>query len=298
MQSPLNYLLQYSTCALCFTILLAGCGAQQRTSKTPPKTPDAGLLGQWSNSYLKNKELVAQKRAIKQKMRDEIPTSNIRDMDYDQLALAKKYYLELEHYERAIKCLERMLTLTAHPTQLNMIRLQLADLFFELGDFKKASKLYVGYLEFYPGTDKREYIEYKAILSHFYITLSADRDQTETQATLALTHSFLENKGFYTTYLQDVQDIQNKCYEKLVGTEMQVCGFYLRRGNTKAAEQRLAYINDNYRRHVPAVEEQLLALETDLCTQKGIPAPDMPAHVQETVVLAQNSQKKSMVDRF
>lgn len=286
--------LHYTTFALLLTILLAGCGAQQQNKKTE----STGLLGQWSKSYLKNKEIVAEQRALKQHVNQQLSTSNIKLMTYDDLIIAKKYYLELGYQDRAIKCLERMVGLTQDPTALNEIRLELADLFFDLGDFEKAGKLYVGYLEFYPGSINREYVEYKAILAHFYITLCSDRDQTETKKTVALTQSFLENGSLYAQYVQDVKEIQAKCYEKLVGSEMQVCGFYLRRGQTKAAEKRLAYINEHYRRHVPSAEGELLALETDLNQQLGKPAPEIPAHLQDNIILAENSNKRSMVERF
>ncbi len=284
-------ILQYSTYTFLFILLLAGCGTQNQK----------GLLSGWSESYRQNKEFVAKQREIRSRMRKELPSSNIKDLNYEQLAAARKYYDELGYPERAVKCYERMLVLSKDPIQLNTIRIEMADRFFETGDFHKASKLYLNFLQFYPGSDKREYVEYKAILSHFYITLSSDRDQTETKTTLALTQLFLEHASIYKEYVQDVKDIQRQCYEKLVGSEMNICAFHLRHGNTKGAEQRLAYINEHYRRHVPALENEILALETNVHTQLGKPLPGMQSLTDDSVILAENAEKstkRAMVDRF
>lgn len=218
------------------------------------------------------------------------------------MVIARTYFDELGYHDRAAKCYERMLTLSKDPIQLNMLRLELADRFFEADDFQKASKLYLGFLEFYPGSDKREYVEYKAILAHFYITLSDDRDQTETKTTLALTQDFLEHESIYKNYTEDVKDIQRQCYEKLANSEMSICAFHLRHGNTKGAEKRLAYINNHLRRHVPTLEPEILALETNVQTEIGIPVPDMPGMAQDSVILADNTNgdtpKRSMANRF
>lgn len=284
-------ILQYSTYTFLFILLLAGCGTQNKK----------GLSSGWSESYRNNKEHIAQQREIRSRMRKELPSTNIKDLDYEHLVAARKYYDDLGYPERALKCYERMLALSKDPIQLNNIRLEMADRLFETGDFHKASKLYLNFLQFYPGSDKREYVEYKAILSHFYITLSSDRDQTETKTTLALTQLFLEHASIYKEYVQDVKDIQKQCYEKLVGSEMNICAFHLRHANTKGAEQRLAYINEHLRRHVPALEPEILALETNVNTLLGKPLPDMQGLNDDSVILAditEKSNKRSMADRF
>lgn len=285
------------------TLLLTGCGGSNKRKKAPRQRPNkTGVFSSWTDSYLKNKETVAQQKALRQKMRDELPTTKINDMTFDQLVIARKYYDELGQHDRAIKCYERLLTLSKDSLQLNSLRLELADRFFEEGNFEKAGKLYTGFLEFYPGSDKREYVEYKAILAHFYLTLSSDRDQTETKNTLALTQDFLAHKDIYTTYSQEVQNIQKQCYEKLTQSEMNICAFHVRHGNNKGAEQRLAYINKHLRRHAPELEHELLALETNVHTAVGLPLPDVQnALQQDNVVLADNdttSSKKHMANRF
>lgn len=103
-----------------------------------------------------------------------------------------------------------------------------------------------------------------------------------------------------------MKDIQRQCYERLVKSEMNICAFNLRHGNTKGAEQRLAYINEHLRKQVPTLETELLALETNLNTQLGKPAPaiENSGLLNDSFILAENTtqesatRKRSMVDRF
>lgn len=290
---------------------MSGCGSSTQRKKivrqpktiVRPQSDKTDILSRWTDSYLKNKEVVAQQKALKQKMKAELPTTNIKDMTYDQLAIARKYYDELGYHERAVKCYERMLLISKDAMELNSLRLELADRFFEEGDFEKAGKLYTGFLEFYPGSNKREYVEYKAILAHFYLTLSCDRDQSETKNTLALTQSFLEHESIYTTYAQEVKDIQKKCYAKLTQSEVEICAFHLRHGNPKGAEQRLAYINKHLRHHAPQLEHEILALETNVHTINRTPLLNSEDPLKkDNVILAENTQedtsKRHMANRF
>lgn len=308
---PYLRMFKYMTSLIFTVLLLAGCGSKSTTKRAHKPHLSTSKLHQadksevvsgWTEAYLNNKEEVAQKRAIKKRMKAELPSTNLKTLSYEQLAKARAYYDELGQHDRAALCYERMLAINKDPMQLNNMRLELADRCFESGDFEKASKLYLGFLEFYPGSDKREYVEYKAILSHFYITLSNDRDQTETKNTLALTQSFLDHGSLYKEYADEVKHIQKQCYEKLTQSEMNICQFHVRHGNSKGAEQRLAYINKHLRRHAPTLEPELLALETSVKGDTAIQIPDMPDFTpHEGVVFADNTDhnpSKRMANRF
>jgi outer membrane protein assembly factor BamD (BamD/ComL family) len=101
------------------------------------------------------------------------------------------------------------------------------------------------------------------------MTLNTDRDQTKTKETIALARDYLEKEDLYTTYAQDVQQIQHASYVKLIECDKEVIAFYLRRNKHKAAENRLAHIKDNYLKYAQEFEPDILKLEIQVADAQG-----------------------------
>ncbi len=157
----------------------------------------------------------------------------------------------------------------------------------------------------YPGSDKVDEVKYKSILCRFYQTLDIDRDQTKTKSTLALANEYLKQPDIFSSYQKDVKDIQKKCCKKLLESEIYVFNFYLKRGNTKAAQTRLDFMREHYMPAVPEVEPELLSLECELATKLGdfervkAKKEELAQRFsnEDTVVVAQN-KKPEYVSKF
>jgi outer membrane assembly lipoprotein YfiO len=193
----------------------------------------------------------------------------IKDLTLPQLKAVRDYSLAVGNLEDAIKYTERWVLEATDPAELKKLRLELADLYFETGKFDRAGALFLQYISAYPGSDQREYAEYKGILCRFYGTLSSDRDQAKTHEAVALSDLYLGRPDINTTYSDEVKNIKMYCCKKLFEHEKMVFNFYLNRGSFKAAEKRLSYIKEHY---VPLLSDQIaevLALDIELARQQG-----------------------------
>lgn len=194
---------------------------------------------------------------------------SVETMSITELRRAKEFALLTDNKQAAIKIIDRMIIVSTDQQEIAQLHLERANLNFDLGRFQKAGKQYEEYLKMYPGSEKIDEVKYKAILCRFYQTLDVDRDQSKTKNTLALANEYLKQPELFITYQADVKDIQKKCCKKLLESEMYVFNFYLKRGNTKAAQIRLDFMKEHYLPAVPEVEPQLLTLEYDLATRRG-----------------------------
>ncbi len=155
-----------------------------------------------------------------------------------ELERGKQYYDALDNKEMAIKYIEEMIKKASDPQQLEHLRLELADNYFELGKFEEANKIYSLYISLYPGSEYRVYAHYQAILCRFYTSLSSDRDQTRTQEALALAQNYLnkahKEQDSYKEYLDDVINIKKLCCDKLYESDLNIFNFYQNKGSLKA----------------------------------------------------------------
>lgn len=293
-----------TTLSIILILLLPGCGPHKKQPSPKAKKQTWGLFTP-STTYRQKKETIQQKQAIKKKMREELP-SRLKDMNEQELKKARAYSLELGYIDMAVKYITRLIIVTQDQALRKKLRLELADIFFERGEFEKAGKLYSQFLEYYPGSEQREYVEYKAILCRFYDTLQSDRDQTKTRETLALTQRYLNKTDVYSQYVQDVQDIQHKSYIKLVESEIDIFHFNLRRKHYKSAEIHLRYIKDHYLSQVQEFEPDILKLEIELAQGQGDMQHAQQKQIelatrfgkQSTITLAQTKQTTDHVTRF
>jgi outer membrane assembly lipoprotein YfiO len=249
-------------------------------------------------------------RKQSKKTKKEKKIRTYQDMDYEELTKAKDLQRERGNITVAIKYLDRMMKLCNDITKLAEHLLEVADLFFEDGQFQKAARLYAEYSSLYPGSDKMEYALYRAICSSFSCILSSDRDQTQTEETVGLTEIFLLQDHF-TQHRDEVKQIQMQCYGQLATSECNVCYFYITRDRFTAAEKRLKKIRSTWLPKVPTLEPNIIALETELTERKEaaellqLKNAELAANKQ---ILAssfakasedgQNKKTKRMTDRF
>ena len=96
--------------------------------------------------------------------KDRLLKKTIRDMTIEELLTAKEYATALGNKELVIKYIkERLIVEIKDPEQLRNLRLELADLYFEKEEMKKATHCYLEYIKFYPVSKSRHYAEYIAI---------------------------------------------------------------------------------------------------------------------------------------
>lgn len=219
----------------------------------------------------------------------------INNMTFDELKEAEEKLMKAGSTSSALKYLEKMVPLCNDLNELKKIMLELADLYFQEGNFEKAGKMYNEFTILYPGCDEAEFALYQAILSSFKLTLDAEHDQTKTQEAKDLALAFLERESF-TTYRKEVKDILNKCEERLFEADFNIFNFYLNIGNYTGqyanATKHLDIIKKSYLdKEIPQIIERVAKLETDLTLVT------MP-HTEKTVVAQKSENKKSFKNRF
>lgn len=168
-----------------------------------------------------------------------------KSLTFDELELNKNIDVKNKNKENAIRYLERMIAICKDQKKICELRLELADLYFDLQFADKASKIYLEYIKLYPGHVNSEYAYFRAINSIFLKTPIPERDQSDTKEIVKLAKEFLA-KDSYKKYRNEVTWILDQCNDKLLLSEINTFNFYLRRKNFKASENRLAYIKEQY----------------------------------------------------
>lgn len=215
------------------------------------------------------------------------------DFEYEELVQAKNVQRTKGNTHVTIKYLEQLLKLCTDITLLSEHLLELADVLYEDGQYRKAALVYTQYCSLYPGSAKQEYALYRSIISSFSCVLPIDRDQTQTEETVALAETFLKQDHF-KQYKDEVAHIQTKCYEHLAASECNICNFYITRNKFPAAEKRLTKIRSYWLPKLATLEPTIIAMEAQLSEQKE---KFLALHTPHTQ-LAQNTKAKHLADRF
>ncbi len=178
-----------------------------------------------------------------------------KDLTIEELEFNKNLDLKNNNKEGAARYLERMIAIwKPNPKQkdsdrLCQFRLELANLYFDLGLLEKASRSYKEFLKNYPGNTNAEFVYYKLICCLFNESGVSERDQAETKEACKLASEFLERETF-VTYRDQVKKMLALCNKKLLDAEINVFNYYLNRSVVKKnylpAQQRLDYIKENF----------------------------------------------------
>ena len=221
----------------------------------------AGLTGCYktNRNRLTLKKPVIERAAVVQSTGKEVATTPpnerellakpVKDLTTDQLRQRLALDRERTYTEDAIKVIQQLIALCNDQNdqaEVQQLRLEIADLYFELGKLKDAAKFYREYVKLYPGSKERDYAEYKKILCNFYAQLQPPRDQTRTSKTVALTTAYLNQESDEQAFRSDIAKIQSACYEDLFEHEKGIFQFYCKQHNYKAAETRLKNIKKQF----------------------------------------------------
>ncbi|MCF7799794.1 outer membrane protein assembly factor BamD [Candidatus Babeliales bacterium] len=189
------------------------------------------------------------------------------EMSFEELKQKTLSFLEDKKNEPAIENLEKIIAQYPENENISEYKLMLADLYFNTGNLLSASQMYNHYKEFYPSDSKIEFAYYRSVLSKFYQTLKIECDQSDTEKTINLCQEYLDNTLF-KAYKNDILDIKKTCEHKLIGKEVSVFNFYLKRGDYDTAANRLKYLKNKHLENNPEIEARLLFLEAKLAQKQ------------------------------
>jgi outer membrane protein assembly factor BamD (BamD/ComL family) len=260
----------YSLLCIFCTLLLSSCGAKQTKfyrSNSYKNQPPEVLKPQPAQSPDTPEIKPAEIAPIALKA----PTKSIKDMNFKDAAEAKAYHEHMKNDDTVIKCAQRMLAVGGDPEKMRALRLELAELFLEKNNYTEAERYALEYQKHYPGSEEARYANYIAIKSNFSAKLTADRDQTKTEATIKLAREFLEKYPADAEYTQSIKDMMEVCYKDLITSELNVINSQLKKyqytKNTTTltgAPKRIAYIKEKLLPHSKGQEYQVLELELKL----------------------------------
>lgn len=256
------YLNKYSA-FFCITILVLLSGCRPRAYYAyPNKLPDQSTRATCAIQFTDDR--YERNSAKKQLV---VPSGFYRkfsELSLNELQDILAYSKSIDNKEVSVKAIQHMIPLCNDQISLEKLRLEVADLHFDLGKLEQAEKLYKEFVKLYPNSPYAEYALYKNILCRYYEMLSCDRDQTVTQEAIALTHVYLQNSEVFKQYVTDVQSIEKQCYSRLFEHELSVFDFYLNKGNFKAAQTRLESIKTTFSKALPEKEATILLAEIEL----------------------------------
>ncbi len=286
-------------------------GQQQKTMKKKQMHQERKSDRQERKAARDERRKKQQNKQREQYQKTSLLKKSPKQMNDDELQTAQKYALDHKLYDNASKIIERAIFVKGSEHQGNqdeevrILRLELADIHFEKGDFTRADNLYDEYLTLYPGCDKEqaEYVQYKKILCRFYACLKPDVDQSKTRRTIEITLSYLNKENGYAKYIDEVQKIQNTCFDHLFTHEANILTFYSKQG--QKAEARLRDLKKEFQPVMSQFEHRIIELEIALAQIEG-DAPLVTAKREEltakfptyATAVAEYKAKKSHVDRF
>lgn len=204
-------------------------------------------------------------RMRKQKNKKPRGPATYREMNKDLLTEATKALDQTNNISSRIKYREQLIKLSDPEDALTISQylLEIADLLFANEQYEEAEQRYAEFALLHSGSEKIEYILYRAIISSFNCTLPSDRDQTKTEQTLQRIESFLE-KDHFVAHTHEVIAIQNECFAKLIESELTTCSFYINRGSYKSAQKRITHLRTHWLAKCPSYEADIAQCEQDL----------------------------------
>lgn len=193
-------------------------------------------------------------------------------MDYEDLKAKKDELLAEGKKTAAINYVDRMLELTKDLSEIRELRLQAADLYFDIREFAIAQKKYTDFAQYYPNHPQAEHAEARAIEAAWMQSLTPDRDPSNTHEVIEMANAFLKNSN-YSEKREQVKNIKREALVKLLCKEINTIEFYLRQNNTKAVEKRIEFIKREFKE---LIDEKILRLEPIQEYHDAVAAKDKP----------------------
>jgi outer membrane assembly lipoprotein YfiO len=192
---------------------------------------------------------------------------NKSKMSFNELTTHAQRATQTKNHDEAIGYLDEALCRFADNEKIHQVKMNLAELHFNNGDYAVAHELYENFNQLYPADEQAEYAKYKSILSMYKQTLAVHCDQTETEETVKLCREYFQNVA-YKKFHKEVKDIQTLCDNKLFNKEVYVFNFYFNKGKYDAARYRLKTMRNKLASLTAAHEDQILYLECQLAQKE------------------------------
>lgn len=192
------------------------------------------------------------------------------EMAFDDLKTNALALIDKNKNSGAIAYLELLVSQYPEHQDIFEYKFVLADLYLKVGRLEEAYSLYNHYTQMYPSESKAEDAHYKSILATFYQTLKVSKkcDDSDTLRTIAHCKAYITNKSF-RKHDNDVRDIKSTCERRLIDKEIYVFNTYLRRKKYNSAKNRVAYLRETFLPDNPAIEAQILYLESKLAHKQS-----------------------------
>jgi|GEM_PF-1274225 len=187
------------------------------------------------------------------------PGKLIKNMDSDELEKVIVYAQERNDHELLIQTYNQLINHSQDHVKIKFYKLNLADFYFKTEEYAKAAFKYEEFCILYPGSDESEYAQYKLILCTFYLSLSADRDQSDTMKTINLTSLFLK-RAKDAKFISETETIYKTCRHRLFEHEVLVMDTYLKQKRFTGAQKRLEYIQANFQ-DIPNLDQYMVYLQ-------------------------------------
>jgi outer membrane protein assembly factor BamD (BamD/ComL family) len=203
---------------------------------------------------------------------------SISHMSSDELVEHIQMAVEKKQWSAALKYIERLLNVISDPLLIADMLFLMGTIYFDMGDFAKAVIVFDDFKVKFKAHPSIEMAYYKSTLASYYLTLDAERDQTQTRQTIERADSYLAAHNHFDSFLQEVKVLRADCFRKLANHEINVCNTLLKyRGSRKAVQARLNELMTMVVPEVPELKTQIVALQDafDL-TLEGFLLPDTP----------------------
>lgn len=186
-------------------------------------------------------------------------TVSILHMSSDELVEHVQMAVEKKQWSAALKYIERLLHIISDPLLIADMLFLMGNIYFDTGDFTKAIIVFDDFKVKFKAHPSVEVAYYKATLASYYLTLDAERDQTQTRQTIERADSYL---ALHNSFEQEVKVLRADCFRKLANHEINVCNTLLKyRGSKKAVQARLNDLMIMVVPEVPEIKTQIAALK-------------------------------------
>lgn len=293
----MNRIYSYAVAILIMVLSLSSCRLNHR-KKLILKEPRTKKEICVSYASPKNQDETKREKEIQHKL--------VKDLNVEELRIRLAIDYARGYESDRQKIIDQLIIMSTDQQEVQQLRLERADIYFDDGKMKEAARYYREYVKLYPGSKDRDYAEYKKILCNFYAQLVPPHDQTRTTKTLDMITAYLEQESLEQAFRDEVKKIQTTCYNDLFEHEKGIFNFYAKQHNIKAAEARLKNIQKTF---VPTgrFDAQCLELEaylahlqgnTELLKEKTLLLESKFPGYSPTLLVSNTQKKPDYVHRF
>ena len=231
-----------------------------------------------------------QSKHTKKARYSELSHKLIKSMSEEELREFVNVCVSLEYFDEALKALEQLIAITKNMIIAKEARIEIADIYFEKGQWSIAAEKYNEFIKLYPADRHLDYAQYKAIISAYYCLPTYDRDQKMTQEVIAIAEDLLKKDH---PFKNDIIQIQRFCYRKLYEHNTDIFNHYMKKGSYSAAEQRLSHIKKTFTSNI-VDNLDFLTLELDYKLASAQHDTTRKAEIEQKLAFYPNAQKIKM----